>query len=81
MNTKNIKTDSNADKINKFSVLDEKIFTECTYGSEDVIAELSPQVERNVSRHNSMKWAGFDYLNNQQSGRVGNAFLPTIIHS
>ncbi len=62
MNTKNIKTDLNADKINTFLVLDEKIFTECTYRLEYVIADLFPQVERNVSRHNSMKWAGLDDL-------------------
>lgn len=62
MNTRNIKTDSTVDLINNCSVLDEKIFIECPYGLEYVIAEIFPQVERNISRHNSMKWAGLDDL-------------------
>jgi hypothetical protein len=62
MNTKNVETDSTTTELNKFSVLSENIFTECTYGLEYVIDDLFPQVERNVIRQTSIKWAGLDDL-------------------
>ncbi len=62
MNTKNVETDSTTTELNKFSVLSENIFTECTYGLEYIIDDLFPRVERNVSRQSSIKWAGLDDL-------------------
>ena len=62
MITKNIETNSMSAELNKFSVLDENIFTECVYGLEYIIGDLYSQVERKPSRQTSIKWLGLDDL-------------------
>ncbi len=62
MNTKNIKTKSVATESNLSAVLDQDLFTECTYGLEYIIDEIYPKGEVNVSRNATMNWAGFDDL-------------------
>ncbi len=62
MKTKNIKTKSAAAELNLSAVLDQDLFTECTYGLEYIIDEIYPKGEVNVSRNATMNWAGFDDL-------------------
>ncbi len=61
-NTQNFKTESETVELQPVTVLNQELFSECTYGLEYILDEVFPEGRINMNRQLVMNWAGFDDL-------------------
>ncbi len=62
INRQNFKIDSETVNLQPVTIVNQDLFSECTYGLEYILDELFPEGGMNVGRQLAMNWAGLDDL-------------------